>query len=80
MTITSTGQYSLVPFLVRFFIGLYLCLNLHKKWVERMPYLAEYPFVDQLGAVVIYVSGQLWMILLSVIGGTIITILLARNY
>ena len=68
MTITSIGKYSLVPFLGRFFIGLYLCLNQHKRRVEQMSSLAEYPFVEQLGALVIYVAGQLWIILLSGIG------------
>ena len=38
-----------------------------------MSYLSEYPFLEQLGAVVIYVAGQLWMILLSVIGDPIIS-------
>ena len=52
----TAAQFPLAPFLVRFSIGLFCSVYLHKKWGQKVAYLAEYPFLDSLGAVVIYLA------------------------
>ena len=63
----TAAQFPLASFLVRFYIGLFCSVYLHKKWGQKVAYLAEYPFLDSLGAVVIYLASQLYIVLLSII-------------
>ena len=65
---------SIVPFVGRLIVGLACCVSLHKKWNKTYPKLFRYSWIDQIGTCIIYVSGQLWITLIIIIGDPIVSL------
>ena len=67
-------EYTIVLFLVRLAFCSYWIVFLHKKWVQKEPYLTEYPFIEQLGVVVIYVGTHMYLVNISILGDPLISL------
>jgi len=66
--------YSIVSFIVRLVAGPSTMVYLHKKFSKRKATLATYPFVEQLGVVVVYVGTLAFLFTYTILGDLVLSL------